>query len=1063
MSDADLTTLTQGVKDQLKFLNTTYLQSISESVFGDGNNMDILNNYANGNGSGNAILNVIPNDVNATVSIFDTVTNSYGTPILINTVLDSINPNISEINCLSLLDSSPGSISDKKYISGLYTLYAILNPAYYDNFILSIKNNQPFASPLNIPVLSTSTSTSVNKNQINMIDVSQQISTYLGYIDSNLLTKIYNIPDFNAFIARRIVYLWILMYNFRIAFNYYLTSSDSVSQNLALACLQILQNNNGNYNYNSPLNNSIQSSESSQRFLLYYQMWQTVLQLLIPSSKADFTNLDTGSFDIKNDSKGKAFVCTGISKDIIIKQLPSIFMNLYINFPSIKANAIDEYVNEITNILTNIEKSGACNEDLSTTLATDALATKNTAEQNNNAAKIANDNALAALKSAQSAAGVAKTAASTASSAATTAYTNLQNAKNLITADSSQLASANSKKTDDLKNIPVVPTYQSLIPVNTVIDIGKNKLPFTKPSSQNFNLTGSAISYTFSFDIKTSAYGNPWFNILQNGADGVPTSQSVNGMIRYPSAWISSKGSIHYIHDTKTPTNNSVVGNIILPLNTWNTVTIVVSNNTIYLYINGILDVQTSANPSNPLAWGPNNTITNTWNWHTSTPNLNDVTVKNANWWTSALNASTILQYYNKLNNITPSIIAQDDSLIQSYTTKFNTDSNALTTQGYQAKYDSAATALTLANNALAASNQDVINKNNAYVTTYKTYAMTSSLLKASETLVTELSSITSVTNISLVTLKGITSQIYNLTQSYNTQSTIPSIDLNIDTLHPLKESINNNITKYRNNQTEINNLVPILNKNKETLKNTQIQLKSRKDQGSKLNMYKYIELSIMILITIFAFIIISIPFEKSMKSVLTMILSLIAIANILIIYYVFDSPGLVETFDDNIVQPLLSQSNNNINTALHQFMDASIEYLIQTDNLNILLQSQMVYGNVNQGLSKELTYYNNTSTQLINSNININSVYKSSYMTQINYSAAMQLFMSLSLIVAGFTISFVTLESLEIVGSVYSWVSGITAFFIVIVLIIYMLEVNNRVHTNPKQIYWGNPKKLQN
>ena len=678
------------------------------------------------------------------------------------------------------------------------------------------------------------------------------------------------------------------------------------------------------------------------------------------------------------------------------------------------------------------------------------------------AAKSLHDTALVELTTAKSSVVPFKEATKRANIAESTALTNLQIAKNAVLTATNDLTAAQSKATKDTASLVVVPAYKTLTTPNTAISIGSTKtaIPMIKPD-QNFNLTGAAITYTFSFDIKLTQYSSSWFNVFQNGSDNSDPNQ------RYPSLWLTGNnfgnaGLIHYIHDTKFPSNFNIIGNTKLPLDTFNTITIVVSNNIFTVYINGEFEASKTANVSNGLAWGPNDTIVNNWNWVGSgwTSTMSGVVVKNANWWTTGLSADVVKRYYYDISGQTDPLTSNNRNSVNQLTSTKTDAELALTKGNFQALYNSAVTARERAVTAETNANTNVLTKYDTYIQKARIYSSETALYNSANTLVTQLAGVASTKSVSLNTLLSITSQLFTLTQTYTNSSTIPTIDLNIDPLNPLKASVNNSITKYRNNQTEINTLAPVLNKNKETLKDTQSQLKSRKEQGSKLNTYKYIELSIMLIITIFAFVIISVPFEDSMKTILTSILSLIAVANILIIYYVFDKPGLIETFD--VSEPdLLTQNNTNITVALHQFMDASIQYLLQTDNLNILLQSKMVYGNVNQGLSKELTYYNDASNELINSNITVDSVYKSSYMTQIHYSAAMQLFMSLSLIVAGFTISFVTLESLEITGSVYSWVSGITAFFIIIVLIIYMLEVSIRVHTNPKKVYWGNPKNL--
>jgi len=308
--------------------------------------------------------------------------------------------------------------------------------------------------------------------------------------------------------------------------------------------------------------------------------------------------------------------------------------------------------------------------------------------------------------------------------------------------------------------------------------------------------------------------------------------------------------------------------------------------------------------------------------------------------------------------------------------------------------------------------------------------------------------------SINISDLQYYTTLFLDYTSKYKTQSTITGADIESSELYDIKQSISKNITKYRNNQSEINSLAPVFNKNKKDLRSTQLQLTSRKEQAYKLKIYEYVALTILLLITIFAFVIIIMPFEKSMKLLLTTLLTVIVIVNTYILQLVFNRPGIHEKFAGS-----LQQGNDDISVANISFMDAASSYLLQTETLNIMLQSNNVYNNTNESLSKELSYFNDASEQLANGNEKVKSVYKSSYITQIEYSSAIQLFKTLSIIVAGFTIAYVTLDYLDITGSAYIWVSCITGFLMVIALIIYMLEVSVRVRTDPKQMYWGLPE----
>jgi len=198
---------------------------------------------------------------------------------------------------------------------------------------------------------------------------------------------------------------------------------------------------------------------------------------------------------------------------------------------------------------------------------------------------------------------------------------------------------------------------------------------------------------------------------------------------------------------------------------------------------------------------------------------------------------------------------------------------------------------------------------------------------------------------------------------------------------------------------------------------------------------------------------------------------------------YFFDNKKLFETFETNEIIDLSEHDlntykkmnmietfvmntkayNSGISTAPLGCLDAAYNYLVQTENNNILLESNSIYANTNHALNKEISYYNDVSTQLENSGQKVNSIYKSSYIEQIKYKSTIQLFISFTIIIAAFTLAYVFLESLDITGSSYTIISWITGIFLVISIFIYLLEINMRVHTDPRKIYWGKiTKKIE-
>jgi hypothetical protein len=316
------------------------------------------------------------------------------------------------------------------------------------------------------------------------------------------------------------------------------------------------------------------------------------------------------------------------------------------------------------------------------------------------------------------------------------------------------------------------------------------------------------------------------------------------------------------------------------------------------------------------------------------------------------------------------------------------------------------------------------------------------------------------------------------------------------NTITDIKYNTNNNALIYRKNQNDINSLAPIVDKNKKILTGNKAQLNARHNQSERLKVYKYTALAILLFITAFAFFIIVIPLDNFMKIVLTCVLVLISVCNVYLLQYLFETQTMLENF----VAPVSSSGStgpaarptgpaarptgpaarptgpaarvagpaaqdplqNSINTPviMNNVITTATEYLNQTEQINLLLQSNNIYSNTNDSLNKEIDYYNDVTSQLSNKSHVVHSVYKSEFINQIRYVAAIQLFISLTIIVAAFTLAYVVLELFDITGSAYIWISCITGACIIISLILYFLEVNIRVRTDPKQIYWGKPAR---
>jgi hypothetical protein len=97
--------------------------------------------------------------------------------------------------------------------------------------------------------------------------------------------------------------------------------------------------------------------------------------------------------------------------------------------------------------------------------------------------------------------------------------------------------------------------------------------------------------------------------------------------------------------------------------------------------------------------------------------------------------------------------------------------------------------------------------------------------------------------------------------------------------------------------------------------------------------------------------------------------------------------------------------------------------------------------------------------SQLNNAQSKINSIYFSSYINTIDVSSLLHLFQVLTIIIAATTTLFVLVEDIQD-NSIRNWIASIAGIFAVLSFVVYLLEVNTRVRTDPVKIYWGNVDK---
>ena len=280
-----------------------------------------------------------------------------------------------------------------------------------------------------------------------------------------------------------------------------------------------------------------------------------------------------------------------------------------------------------------------------------------------------------------------------------------------------------------------------------------------------------------------------------------------------------------------------------------------------------------------------------------------------------------------------------------------------------------------------------------------------------------------------------------------------------------INNAVGNYIDVYNTNQTDINAISELLRTGKAELSTIKDLLNGRLATQKTQRICEYFAIAILIIFALSSFSVILMKVDKRFKLFTCIGLILFALLHFLGIQMLLNSSiFILKTPSKPIIEKFAPVANSNTITNYLNYYNVEVmhqvsEYLDNTFTLITLLESYKAYGNVNLSMERELNYYNNVVNQLSNAQSKINDIYFSSYINTIDVSALLHLFQILTIIIAATTTLFVLVEDVED-NSIRNWIASIAGIFAVFSFVVYLIEVNTRVRTNPVKIYWGDVDK---
>jgi hypothetical protein len=299
---------------------------------------------------------------------------------------------------------------------------------------------------------------------------------------------------------------------------------------------------------------------------------------------------------------------------------------------------------------------------------------------------------------------------------------------------------------------------------------------------------------------------------------------------------------------------------------------------------------------------------------------------------------------------------------------------------------------------------------------------------------------------------------VYDYMTSFN-RNVIKTVDGNNTFLGKIGEDVSNRFNEYQTNNSALMLETSKLKDNQYSLKDRISMMNSEKQKMSKTYTFMIISLVIFLIVTVACLVIFSLPIERGQKITAAIGAGGIGIVSALVLYFVYNTQ--VESFQ-LLTDPNTARFGSAINSTITIETYASVvalefakEYLDNTINIALMLQTYVGYGNINQALNKERLYFDGVNKQLSNAGYKVGSVANAYSHEKYTNRARVSFFVNVTVLIALTAILLITLNKYPYASPTILTLSAIMLF---LSILFYLLDVSARVRTAATKMYWGVP-----
>jgi hypothetical protein len=305
---------------------------------------------------------------------------------------------------------------------------------------------------------------------------------------------------------------------------------------------------------------------------------------------------------------------------------------------------------------------------------------------------------------------------------------------------------------------------------------------------------------------------------------------------------------------------------------------------------------------------------------------------------------------------------------------------------------------------------------------------------------------------------RNLVNLVYEYITNYN-RNLVRSGSTNDNYISNIGKSVSNQVSKYNEQSKDINDKATLLKDNQYVLRGKVNSLTGEKQISSESNNMRIIAFVLFIIVTVASLIAYALPISGAQKVSICAGIAALAIIVLLVFNFVFVKQ--VEPFQtaNLLTSPSTFDTGNIVSNSAQYELDSSYialsfanDYLDNTINIALMMQTYVGYGKINQSLAVERDYYGRVNSQIENSKYSIANVKNSFALDKYTYRAQVSFMVSVGILIALTSALLVAYPNARVFTLI------VASIILLIAILFYFLDTSVRVRTSSEKHYWGTP-----